>query len=372
MRNVAICSYATGKFTKDSNLSVFELACQPCIDLIRNAKISKGEIDGLLFSSCSTQQYGSNIISEMLGMKPRISHRVESLCNSGTNSIVSAFAYISSGLCESVLIVGSEKANSPGSVLNWDVSRGLFMFPIFWAAIFAKAHMRKYGTTEEQMANVSVKNHTNAYRNPNALFNRKEELITLEDVMHSRRIADPIKLLECSCPCDGSCAILLLSEDKVKELAIDNPIWIRGIGQQTSGATFNEASSDLTTNKASRLAAQEAYNMSNTSASSIDVVELHDAFTILEILALEDLGFVQKGTGGKLINQNEMAVAVNPRGGILGCGHPIGTTGLAQIAEIAAQLSYTAGRRQVKDCKTGLVHNLAAAGTSATVIVLSN
>jgi acetyl-CoA C-acetyltransferase len=371
VRNVAICSYATSKFTKDSNLSVFDLACLPCINIFRETKILKTEIDAVLFSSCSTEQYGSNIICEMLGISPRISHRIESLCNSGTNSIVSAYAYISSGLCNSALIVGAEKAKSPGSVLSWDVSRGLFTFPVFWAAIFAKAHMRKYGTTEEQMASVSVKNRTNARRNPNALFNNKEEVITLKDVMQSRRIADPIKLLDCSCACDGSSAILLLSEDKVKEVATDNPIWIKGIGQQVTGASFNEASSDLTTINASKIAAREAYRMSKTSPGHIDVVELHDAFTILQILTLEDLGFVQKGMGGKFIDGNEM-VAVNPRGGILGCGHPIGTTGLAQLAEMAAQLSEKAGQRQVKGCKTGLVHNLAAAGTSATVIILGN
>jgi acetyl-CoA C-acetyltransferase len=371
VRKVAICSYATSKFTKNSNLSVFELACLPCIDIIRETKILKTEIDAVLFSSCSTEQYGSNIICEMLGISPRISHRIESLCNSGTNSIVSAYAYISSGLCDSALIVGAEKAKSPGSVLSWDVSRGLFTFPAFWAAIFAKSHMRKYGTTEEQMATVSVKNRTNALRNPNALFNNEEEVITLRDVMHSRRIVDPIKLLDCSCPCDGSSAILLLSEDKAKGVAMDNPIWIKGIGQQVTGASFNEASSDLTTIKASKIAAREAYAMSKTSPGHIDVVELHDAFTILQILALEDLGFVQKGMGGEFTYGNEI-VAVNPRGGILGCGHPIGTTGLSQLAEMAAQLSEKAGQRQVKGCKTGLVHNLAAAGTSATVIILGN
>jgi acetyl-CoA C-acetyltransferase len=370
VRNVAICSYATSKFTKDSNLSVLELAYLPCIEIIREAKIFKTEIDAVLFSSCSTEQYGSNIVCEMLDIRPKVSHRIESLCNSGTNSIVSAYAYISSGLCDSVLVVGAEKAKSPGSVLSWDVSRGLYTFPVFWAAIFAKAHMRKYGTTEEQMATVSVKNRTNAQRNPKALFNNQAESITLKDVMQSRRIADPIKLLDCSCPCDGSSAILLLSEDKAREVSIENPIWIKGIGQQSTGASFNEASSDLTTINASRIAAREAYAMSNASPDRIDVVELHDAFTILEILALEDLGFVQKGMGGKFFERNE-TVVVNPRGGILGCGHPIGTTGLAQVAEVAAQLSEKAGQRQVKGCKTALVHNIAAAGTSATVIILS-
>ena len=372
MRSVAVCSYATSKFTKRSNLSIFDLACQPCIKVITESNISKSEIDAVLFSSCSAEQYGSNIICEMLGISPRVSHRVESLCNSGTNSIVSAYAYISSGICDSVLVVGAEKSNSPGSVLSWDVSRGSFTLPVFWAALFAKAHMRKYGTTEEQMATITVRNRSNAQKNPSALFMSTEnEVTTLNDVMQSRRIADPIKLLDCSCPCDGSSAVLLLSEEKAKEAKIESPIWIKGIGQQIIGASFSQASSDLTTINASKIAARRAFAMSNTSPRHIDVAELHDSFTILQILALEDLGFVPKGMGGKFFEQDQ-AVAINPRGGILGCGHPVGTTGLAQMAEIAAQLSGKAGQRQVQVCKTALVHNLAAAGTSATVMILSS
>ena len=372
MRNVAVCSYATSRFTKRSNLSIFDLACQPGIKIIRESNISKTEIDAVLFSSCSAEQYGSNIICEMLGISPRVSHRVESLCNSGTNSIVSAYAYISSGICDSVLVVGAEKVDSPGSVLGWDVSRGSFALPVFWAALFAKAHMRKYGTTEEQMASIAVRNRSNAQKNPNALFKSTDnELITLNDVMQSRRIADPIKLLDCSCACEGSSAVLLLSEDKAKEAEIESPVWIKGIGQHTIGASFNQASYDLTTINASKIAARRAYAMSNTYPRDMDVAEVHDSFTILQILALEDLGFVREGMGG-IFSDQDQAVVINPRGGILGCGHPIGTTGLAQIAEIAAQLSGKAGQRQVQGCKTALVHNLAAAGTSATVMIFSS
>jgi acetyl-CoA C-acetyltransferase len=370
VRNVAVCSYATSKFTKRSDQSIFELACEPCIQIIRESQVSKNEIDAVLFSSCSAEQYGSNIICEMLGLCPRISHRIESLCNSGMNSIVSAFAYISSGLCDSVLVVGAEKAKSPGAVLSWDISRGSFTFPVFWAALFARAHMRKYGTTEEHMAAVSVRNRANAQGNPNALFSSADHVITLNDVMRSRRIADPIKLLECCCACEGSSAVLLLSETKAKQAKIDNPVWIKGIGQQISGASFNQASCDLTTINSSKIAARQAYMMSNTGPSHIDVAELHDAFTILQIIALEDLGFVPKGMGGRFFDKNEAELVINPRGGILGCGHPIGTTGVAQLAEVAAQLSEKAGQRQVKDCKTALVHNVAAAGTSSTVVIL--
>jgi acetyl-CoA C-acetyltransferase len=299
----------------------------------------------------------------MLGIYPRISYRVDNLCNSGTNAVASAFAIIASGLCNTVLVVGAEKADSPGNKLVWDVSRGSFMFPVHWAAIFAKAHMRKYGTTEEQMAMVSVKNHKNAAKNDHALF-RKE--VTLQEVMNSKKIASPIKLLDCSASCEGASAILLVSEEKARSL--DNPVFIKGIGQQTTSASFAKATPDLTTIEAARRAAHTAFEMSHTKLSQIDVAELHDAFTILEILGYEDLGFAKKGEGGKFVNQEQ--IVINPRGGIIGCGHPVGATGVAQVAEIASQLAGKAGKRQVKNCKTGLVHNLAAAGSSASVIVM--
>jgi acetyl-CoA C-acetyltransferase len=364
MRKVAVCSWATSTFKKSSKISLFELACEPSIRLIRENGISPKEIDAVLFSTCAADQYTSAIISEMLGINPRISHRIDNLCNSGTNAVASAFAMIASGLCDVALVIGAEKADSPGNKLLWDVTRGSFIFPVHWAAIFAKAHMKKYGTTEEQMAMVSVKNHKNATKNPQALFTNE---VSLEEVMNSKKIAYPIKLLDCSAPCDGASAILLVSEKKAR--SFDNPVFVKGIGQQTNSASFAKATSDLTTIEAAKRAAQMAFEMSHTKQSQIDVMEVHDAFTILEILAYEDLGFAKKGEGGKFVNQQD--IAINPRGGIIGCGHPVGATGVAQVAEIASQLAGKAGSRQVGGCKTGLVHNLAAAGSSASVIVMS-
>jgi len=361
VRKVAIASWATSKFVKDCDMSLLELACEPCVEIL-NGPNGK-EIDALLFSSCASEQYSSAIISEMLGIHPKVSHRIDNLCNSGTNAVASAFSIIACGLCDSALVVGAEKVDSPGNKLLWDLTRGSFMFPVHWAAIFAKAHMRKYGTTEEQMARVSVKNHKNAAKNPQALFNKE---VTINEVMNSRKIVDPIKLLDCSAPCNGASAVLLVSEDKARRL--DNPVWIKGIGQQTNSASFANATRDLTTIEAARRAARDAFEMSMTKPSQIDLVELHDAFTILEILAYEDLGFAKKGEGGKFVDQQK--IAVNPRGGILGCGHPVGTTGVAQVAEVASQLAGRAGERQVKECKKGLVHNLAAAGSSATIIIM--
>jgi acetyl-CoA C-acetyltransferase len=363
MNRVALSSWATSVFTKGTTKSLFDLACEPSVRVIRDSGVATNNIDAVLFSSCAADQYSSAIISEMLGIHPRISYRIDSLCNSGTNAVTSAFALIASGLCRTVLVVGAERTDSPGSKLLWDVTRGSFIFPVHWAAIFAKAHMKKYGTTEEEMAMVSVKNHNNATKNPCALFGRE---VNLEEVMSSKTIASPIKVLDCCAPCEGASALLLMSEEEAR--AADNPVYIKGIGQQTASASFANSTSDLTTLEAAKKAAQIAYEMSHTKPSEIDIAEVHDAFTILEIIAYEDLGFARRGQGRKFVNQQE--ITINSRGGIIGCGHPVGATGVAQVAEIASQLAGKAGKRQVKDCKTGLVHNLAAAGSSASVIVM--
>lgn len=358
---VAIASAASSRFTKDLGKSIFALACEPCIKVLRESGIGK-QVDAVLVSTCATEQYSSTIVSEMLGIKPKVSHRVDNLCNSGTNAIASAYSLIASGLCDSALVVGVEKSTNGGNRLVWDLTRGSFNFPVHWASMFARAHMRRYGTTEEQMAQVSVKNHKNAAKNPGALFNKP---VSMHDVMNSKKIADPVKLLDCSAPCDGASAVLLLSEKKARKT--ENPVWINGIGQQTNGASFASAG-DLTALDTARKAAKDAYSMAGIRPSQVDVAELHDAFTILEIIAYEDVGFAPRGKGGQFVDQNE--IAINTRGGILGCGHPVGATGVAQVTEVALQLQGRAGKRQVSGCKTGLVHNLAAAGSSATVMVL--
>jgi acetyl-CoA C-acetyltransferase len=362
VRRVAISAAATSKFTKAIERSIFDVACEPCIEILKS--YGSKDVDAVLFSTCATEQYGSTIISERLGVKPKMSQRVDNLCNSGTNAIATAYSLIASGLCESALVVGAEKAHGEGNRLVWDVTRGSFNFPVHWASMFARSHMRCFGTTEEQMAQVSVKNHKNAAKNKNALFFQKP--VTIKDVMESKMIAEPVKLLDCSAPCDGASAVLLLSEQRAKK-AENDPVWIKGIGQKTSGASF-ASMDDLTALETAKRAARDAYEMANVKPSQVDVAELHDAFTILEIMAYEDLGFAQKGKGGKFVEQQD--IAINPRGGILGCGHPVGATGVAQVAEITLQLSGKAGKRQVKGCRTGLVHNLAAAGSSATVMVL--
>ena len=365
MSRVAIVDQSTCKFTKDTSLSVLEIACEPCKEILERYKNKGIEIDSVFLSTTADVQYGSTIVSEYLGIKPIISQRLDNLCNSGTNAIVSAYSMIKSGLCKNALVVGADIRQTKGSQLVWDISRGSFTLPVYWAALFAKVHMRRYGTTEEQMALVTVKNRKSACLNRNALFRKK---VTVNEVMNSKKLVDPLKLLDCSYLCNGASAILLSNEVDAK-MNTDFPVWIEGIGSSVEAASFSNVSFDLSNIHSTKVASDMAYSMTNITPKQIDVAELHDAFTIMEIMAYEDLGFCRKGDGGKFVSQKN--ISINPRGGLLGTGHPLGATGVAQTVEISQQLKGLAANRQIKDCKWGLVHNMSAAGSSSLVLIIS-
>jgi acetyl-CoA C-acetyltransferase len=369
MKRVAIVAAGITKFNKSAKPleSLMLSSIRPIFENTKN--LEQDDVDVVLASTNANRSYFANIISELSGIKPKISHSVESLCNSGTNSLVSAYAYVSSGLADVALVVGADKADNPGLVLNWDMSRGEYAHPIFWSSMFTSAHMRKYGTTLEDLAYVSVQNHKNALDNPCAYF---EKTFSLDDVMHSKNLTENLRLLDCSMSCDGAAAVIVCSEEKAKKLT-DTPVWISGIGQKTISASFTK-NNDLASMESTKDAVNDAYHMSHKTAGDIDVVELHDAFSICEIIELEDMGFCQKGHGSKLVRDlyDTNNKKVNPRGGLIGAGHPLGATGIAQVAEIYQQLIGKAGKRQVDDAKTGLVHNMSAGSTSSTVLVLES
>jgi len=375
---VSIVAGVTSEFRKGTDNDIPQIALESAVKLLKDTGFPRNLVDALIVSSCSSDQYLSSIISEMLGVTPKISHRIDNLCNSGTNAIISAFSYISSGLCDSALIIGVEKSNTVGKVLSTDLSRGQFTLPIFWGSIFKKIHMKRYGSTEEQICQIPVNNYLKAKDNKNA-FNRHNS-VNLEQVLNSRVLVEPLKLLECCSICEGSSSILLIAEEKLaffKSKVISKkrnseliPVLIKGIGQQTNSASFSNTITDIFSQGSARFAARQAYTMARISPKDVDTAEIHDAFSILEIIGYEDLGFVKKGEGGKFVYQNK--ISINLRGGIIGCGHPIGVTGIAQTVEIFEQL--TGKKRhnlQFKNYpKIGLIHNLAAAGTSGTVLIL--
>jgi acetyl-CoA C-acetyltransferase len=237
-------------------------------------------------------------------------------------------------------------------------------FPGYYALI-AQAHMARYGTTEEQLAMVAVKNHHYAAMNSLAHMQKK---ITLEDALKSALVAYPLKLYDCSLITDGAAAILLASEEKAKKVSKE-PIWVVGLGCGTDAQLPKRK--DITTLDAVVCAARQAYEMAGIGPEDIDVANVHDCFTIAEICAYEDLGFCKTGEGGKMIEEKQTYIGgkipVNVDGGLKAKGHPVGATGVSMACEITKQLRGEAGERQVKGAKIGLSHNVGGSGQIAAV-----
>ena len=368
MNKVSIVGYGNTKFSDDDMPieSLLVSATKSLFDQTKN--VDKNNIDAVLVSTNDNSKYLSAIVSEIIGISPKIAHTVENLCSSGTNSIVSAYSYIASGLADVALVIGADRYNCPGNILEWDISRGEFKHPIFWASIFTKSHKREFGTTQEDLAIVSAKNHSNAQFNPYAYSNRS---YSVNDVLKSKLLTDDLHLLDCSRPCSGASSVLLASENASKKF--EQPVWIKGIGHKTIAASFTK-NENLTEMTSTKIASRQAFDMAKAHVDDVDVVELHDAFTICEIMALEDMGFVKKGDGASYVRvlYDTQDKKINPRGGLIGTGHSLGATGVAQVVEIAQQLQNRSEKRQIENANIGLVHNMSAAATSSTVLLLES
>ena len=368
MNKVAIVGTGQTKFSKDNHdveKLLFESASS-CIQSVNNS--DSNNIEGVLVSTNNNSKYLGAILSETMGIRPKISHSIENLCSSGTNAIISAYAYISSGLSDMILVSGVESSTNPGQVLEWDKSRGSLEHPIYWGSMLTKSHKRKFNTTEEELAIVSAKNHKQAMDNPLAYSNEPR---TISEVMNSKQITDDLRILDCSRSCSGSSSVLLASEEKAKTYS-DQPIWITGIGQKTTSASFTKNILDEI--ESTRIAANSAYKMAKIESKNIDVVEVHDAFSVCELMALSELGITSNEKSGEFVRNlfNTENRMVNPRGGLIGAGHPLGATGISQTIEIINQLQGKSDKRQISNAETGLIHNMSAAGTSSSIMVLKN
>ena len=367
MNKVGIAAYGITPFSKEDK-KIENLLMDSVAELfVKNPKIDKNDIDGVMVSTNNNSKYLGPIVAEMTGIQPKTTISIENLCNSGTNSIVSAYSYIASGLADMILVSGGERFDSPGQILDWDNSRGQFKHPIFWASLFTKSYKNQFSVSDEELAIVSVKNHKQAKNNPNSLSNKT---FSVEEVIKSKQITEDLRLLDCSRSCTGSASVILASEKMMKDVAPE-PVWITGIGQQTTSAGFTKNNS-LYSMESTKKASNIALKMSNKEIKDIDVVELHDAFSVCEPMALESMGFTEKGNSMEMIkelHQNDN-FKINPRGGLIGAGHPLGATGIAQTIEVVQQLQGKADSRQIDNANVGLVHNMSAAATSSTVLVL--
>jgi acetyl-CoA C-acetyltransferase len=345
--------------------------------------VNPKDLDGLVVGSVmpertAFQSHISSLAAEALGIRPSsLSARTEHMCASGTVGIRYAYAFIAAGLADLVMVLGVEKLNQPSgeeAILNmgtgvdreWEAAFGLTAPPCF--ALAAQRHMAAYGTTEEQLAQVGVKNHTHASKNPNAHFNKGA---TLDQVLGSRMISTPLRLFMCSPITDGAAAVVLASEERARALT-DKPVWVRGTGQALDGFQLTSLPEDYAHWPALERAGRAAYRMAGVGPADVDLAEVHDCFAIAELIACEELGFCAKGEAGPFVAAGRSDyggdVVVNPRGGLIGCGHPLGATGVAQAAEVFVQLRHEAGARQVPDAALGLTHNNSGMGEHVVMI----
>ncbi len=379
-----IVSAGISKFGRREGVYARELFAEAALDAFHRvekldpAKDIKAAFIGQMSEAYEHQAHTAPIAASWAGLLPAPAMRVENACASSGSALRCGIMAIMSGLYDIVLVGGVEKmTNQPtpevtgilatASDYPFEQWNGMTFPGLF--ALLATAHMHEYGTTEEQMAAVAVKNHKNGALNPMAHMQKE---VSLDEVMKSRVVSWPLKLYDCSLITDGASCVILTKPKLAKKLT-KNYVHIIGTGQSQDTFSLHERES-LTTIKAAKIAAQEAYRMADVKAKDINVAELHDCFTIAEIIGYEDLGFCRPGQGGKFIESNATSlkgsIPVNTSGGLKSKGHPVGATGTAQIHELYLQLTGQADRRQVPNAEIGLAHNLGGSGATGVVHIL--
>jgi acetyl-CoA C-acetyltransferase len=380
---VAIVGVGMTGFGEYWNKSYRDLITEAGAKALGDAGVDGKEVDAIFVGSMTPglfieQEHIGALVADYSGLLDIPATRVEAACASGGLALRSAFISIKAGIHDIVVAGGVEKmtdvSTSHATVAlagagdqEWEAFHGA-TFPALYA-LMARRHMLEYGTTEEQLAQVAVKNHYNGHMNPKAQFRRK---ITVDEVMKSTPIADPLKLLDCSPITDGAAVVLLASEEKAEKVC-ENPVWITGSGQASDTLALHDRKSLCQTASAIK-AGRMAYEMAGVGPEDIDFAEVHDCFTIAELMAVESLGFCEIGAGGRFTEDGETSLngskPVNPSGGLKAKGHPVGATGIAQAVEAVTQLRGEAGKRQVNGACVGLTHNVGGSGATCLVHIL--
>jgi acetyl-CoA C-acetyltransferase len=382
MRDVCIIGVGMNKWGELWEKSIRDVFVEAALLAIEDAGVD--QIDSM-YVGCMTsglfvgQEHLSSLLADYLGKVPVSSTRVESACASGGLAMRCGFLEVASGMSDIVLAGGVEKmtdvsgdgatyALATAADQEYEVFHGA-TFPGLYA-LMARRHMHEFGTTREMLSAVAVKNHDNGSKNPLAQFQFKT---TPEGVAKSVMIADPLTLMDCSPITDGAACAILTTVDKAKQLTKKPLVKISGVGNATDWIALHSRKS-LTTLSATVEAAKKAYQMAGKTPKDIDFAEVHDCFTIAEIMVSEDLGFFEKGKGGHAALDGRTALdgekPINTSGGLKSKGHPVGATGLGQIVELTKQLRGECGERQLKNPKIGLAQNMGGSGGSAVVHIL--
>ena len=383
MEKVCVLGAGSTKYGKLDD-SISDITLQASVGAIESAGIESKDIKAgyisNVFGVADKQVHLGPVVMSNLGISDRPSLSIESACGSGSVSFREAYANVAARFYDVALVTGVEKVTHTGT--EWTTTYFSYCSDFFYEgqagasfpglfASMARAYIHEFNATEEDFAQVAVKNHDNGLLNPKAHLRKK---ITVDDVMSSAVVASPLKLYDC-CPfSDGASAVILCSEKFAKEHG-GNYVEVLGSGRGGSPAAL-QGREHLTTIPSTKIAAEAAYKMAGITPKDVDFAEVHDCFTIAEIVDSEDLGFFEKGKGVQAVREGKTKlnseISINPSGGLKSKGHPIGATGVGQVVEVFDQLTGKAGERTVKNAKIGVTQNFGATGASCAVHIFQS
>ncbi len=383
MKPVAVVGIGKTAFGAFPDRDLRSLAVEAGRKCLMDAHVSPSQIEAFYLGNFAGPSFvGQNhlapYVASGLGIVDVPCTRFEAACASSGSAFFHAVSSVAAGMYDLVLVGGVEKMTSQSTPKVTEILAGAgdvsgevragATFPALFAMI-ARRHMYQYGTTREQLAAVAVKNHTNGAKNPLA---HMRKVITMQQALAGKPIAEPLTVYDCSLISDGAAAVMIAPAERAAEFT-DKPVMILGIAQ-TSDSVALDAKEDITTFRAVRTAAAKAYKMAGVTAGDIQFAELHDCFTIAEIIAMEDLGFVSPGEGGPYALAGRTCLngerPVNASGGLKSKGHPVGATGAGQICDVVTQIRGEAGELQLARHSVGLAENLGGSGATAVVTVL--
>ncbi len=370
---IGVVGIGHGVFGRRNDATVQELAFEPFKEAMEDAGLTQKDIDAAIIGSSPEyhkQRSLPGVVAEYIGMNPKPAFLTEAACASSSAALYCAYSFIKAGMFDIVAVIGVQKMmelSTPeilalmGRVgdVQWESNFGT-TFPGYYA-MYARRHMHEHGTTEEQMALVAIKNHFYGAKNPKARFQKE---VTMEKIMSSAMVASPLKIFDCCANADGAACIIIARDEIARKLS-DTPVWLTGVGSATAPfSVLNRPS--ISTIPSAVEAAKNAYKMAGVDPMDIDVADVHDCFTIAEIMAYEDLGFCKRGEGGKFIEEKQSYIGgkipVNVDGGLKSKGHPVGATGISMAYEAVKQLRGEAGERQVNGAEVALTHNVGGIG----------
>ena len=383
MRQVAVVGIGKTAFGAFPDRDLRSLAVEAGQKALEDSRVKPEQVEAFYLGNFAGPSFvGQNhlapYVAAGMGITGIPATRFEAACASSGAAFFHAVSAVAAGLYDVILVTGVEKMTSQPTPKVAEILAGAgdlcgevkagATFPALFAMI-ARRHMYQYGTTREMLAAVAVKNHSNGAKNPLA---HMRKVITMEQALNGKPIAEPLTVYDCSLISDGAAAVLIAPLERASEFT-DKPVKVLGIAQASDNVALDEKE-DITTLRAVKISAEKAYKMAGVKPADIEFAEVHDCFTIAELVAIEDLGFVKKGEGGPYSLAGKTCIQgerpVNTSGGLKSKGHPVGATGVGQICDVVQQIRGEAGERQVRRNKLGLAQNLGGSGATSVVSIL--